>query len=501
MTILEAATKLTELQHQMHAYSHAMGVLSLDASTAAPKDTAKGRNETFAVLSAASYALFANPEVGELLAFLNAHRNELTPQQARETEILTRDYEQRSKVPQEEYVAFGRLANEADQVWRAAKKNNDYASFQPYLGRIVTSCKQMANYYKPGENPYNVWLDKHERGMTVEKLDKFFATLRETIVPLVHRIQTEAEPIRDDFLHGEFPVWKQRIFSDFLMEVLGVDRSHCGIAETEHPFTTGFNKYDARITTHYYPNDMASSMYSVVHESGHAIYEMHTDDKLMFTCLEGGTSMGIHESQSRLFENMIGRSEAFVELIFPKVQELFPENFAGVNAHEFYRAINQCKPSLIRIYADELTYCLHIMVRYEAEKKLFSGEVDTKEIPALWASLMKEYLGVDVTDDTNGVLQDVHWSGAEMGYFPSYAIGTAYAAQMVHKMREDLDVDAAVRAGDLSSIVGWLTERVYRFGRSKDPDNIILDCCGEPFDPKYYTDYLTEKFSAIYNLK
>lgn len=501
MTLSEATAKLTELQRTMHAYNHAIGVLSLDSSTAAPEDTAKGRGETLAVLSATSYQLFANPEVGELLDFLNAHKAELTPQQARETEVLTRDYEQRSKVPQDEYVAFERLTNEAGQVWRRAKKNNDYASFQPYLERIVAACKKLSGYYKPGENPYNVWLDKHERGLTIDQLDEFFSTLRATIVPLVHRIQSEAEPVRDDFLHGEFPIWKQRIFSDYLMEVLGIDRSHCAIAETEHPFTTSFNKYDARITTHYYPDDMANSMYSVVHESGHAIYEMHTDDSLMYTCLEGGASMGVHESQSRLFENMIGRSEAFVELIFPKVQELFPEQFADVTAQEFYRAINQCKPSLIRIYADELTYCLHIMVRYEAEKKLFSGEVSTAELPALWAQLMKEYLGVDVPDDTNGLLQDVHWSGAEMGYFPSYAIGTAYAAQIMHKMRQELDVDAVIRSGNLSPIVGWLTEHIYRFGRSKDPDRIILDCCNEPFDPKYYTDYLSEKFKAIYRLK
>jgi carboxypeptidase Taq len=208
--------------------------------------------------------------------------------------------------------------------------------------------------------------------------------------------------------------------------------------------------------------------------------------------------MGIHESQSRLFENLIGRSEGFIRHIFPKLKELFPEQLRDVDARQFYLAVNRCEPSLIRIEADELTYCLHIMVRYEAEKMLFEGTVTMDELPQVWARLMKEYLGVDVPDDAHGVLQDSHWSGGSMGYFPSYAIGTAYSAQIMHTMKKDLDVNALVAAGNLKPIVEWLGEHIYRFGSMMDPGELLEQCCGEPFNPTYFTDYLTEKFTGIY---
>lgn len=220
----------------------------------------------------------------------------------------------------------------------------------------------------------------------------------------------------------------------------------------------------------------------------------------MYTCLDTGISMGIHESQSRLFENIIGRSETFISLIFPKLKELFPKQLENINAHQFYLAVNKCETSLIRIEADELTYCLHIMVQYEIEKLLLNGNININDLPEIWAKLMKEYLGIDVPDDTRGVLQDSHWSGGSMGYFPSYAIGSAYSAQILHKMRQDLDVEDTIASGNLKPIVDWLEERIFKYGSLLDLSELLEQCCGEPFESKYYTDYLTEKYSRIYDL-
>ena len=333
----------------------------------------------------------------------------------------------------------------------------------------------------------------------MQTLDAFFAQLRETIVPLIAKIQN-VEPIDDSFLYKHYPVEIQRKFSDYLMEVMGIDRKHCGIAETEHPFTTNFNNKDVRITTHYYEDNLVSSMYSVIHEGGHALYELGADDCYNYTALSGGVSMGIHESQSRFYENIIGRSEAFIHAIFPKVKELFPQQLEGVDESMFYRAVNKAEPGLIRTAADELTYALHIMVRYEIEKQLIAGTLTVKEIPAEWNRLYKEYLGVDVPNDKEGCLQDTHWSGGMIGYFPSYALGSAYGVQMLHKMEADLgNVYADVANGDLSKVTAWLREHIHRYASYKKPGELFEEVCGQ-FDAKFYTDYLSEKFSKLYNL-
>lgn len=501
MEVNEALKELGVLQKKRHAFSHATGMIYLDSVTVAPVNTAEGRGETLGVLSSMGYELFANPRTEELLKFLDEHKDELTEQQAREVVVLTREYEQTSKIPQDEYVAFQVLINDAQSVWHKAKEEDDFPAFAPYLEKIVTTLKKFAGYFKPEEEPYNVWLDQYERGLTMSTLDEFFAKLKETIVPLIHRIQKEGRQIDDSFLHGHFPIEKQREFSDYLMEIMGIDRAHCGIGETEHPFTINFNKRDVRITTKYHEDNLVSSMFSVIHEGGHALYELGTGDELMYTGLDSGVSMGIHESQSRFYENIVGRSEAFVNLIYPKVQELFPEQLGEIDAHQFYLGINKSEPSLKRIEADELTYCLHVMVRYEIEKMMFSGAISVYELPEIWAKLMKEYLGVEVPDNKNGVLQDSHWSGGAFGYFPSYAIGSAYSAQITHRMEQELNIEHEIASGSLKGVNDWLEEHVFKYGSMYDPDELFYRCCDEKFDPKYFADYLTRKFSAIYDLE
>lgn len=495
-----AVEALRKLEQTMSAYNHALGVLYLDAVTAAPCESWEGRGKTMEVLSQAIYSLSADPENERLLSFLESHRQDLDFQAAREVEVMRKDYDRMTKIPAEEYVGYQVLINDAEAVWNKAKNDDDFAAFAPYLQKIVDYNRKFAGYYNPEMDPYDALLNEYEEGMTTGILDSFFQQLRQTIVPLIEEIE-KAPQIEDGFLLQHYPAELQRRLSDYLMEVMGLDRSHCGIAETEHPFTTEFNNKDVRITTHYYEDNLASSMYSVIHEGGHALYELGADSCYNHTVLSGGVSMGIHESQSRFYENIIGRSPAFIHAIYPKIKELFPNQLENVDETMFYRGINKAETSLIRTEADELTYCLHIMVRYEIEKQLIAGTLPVEQVPCEWARLYKEYLGVDVPCDREGCLQDSHWAGGSIGYFPSYALGSAYGPQLLHEMKKDLgDVFMKVAQGDLSEVTGWLREHIHRYASSRKPGELFESICGK-FDAKYYTDYLTEKYTGLYHLK
>ena len=499
MTTQEALSAFRKKIREGHALNHAMGVLGYDAVTAAPPASAAGRGETLAYLSGQYYGIMTGSEMAEAAETLFTHRDELSPQDRREIELFMRHNEYLASIPKEEYVTYTSLLNDADAVWHKAKLENDWPSFAPYVRDIFAFNRRFAGYYRPEESPYDVQMGLYEHGLTMDRTDAFFDALREKIVPLLKRVM-EKPQADDSFLSGCFPVERQRQFSDWLMELLTIDRDCCSIGETEHPFTTMFNKKDVRITTHYHEDAVLDSMYSVIHEGGHALYELNSADELEGTLLSGGASMSMHESQSRLFENIIGRSRPFMGVILPKLKELFPEQMAGVSEDMLYRAACRAQPSLIRTEADELTYALHVLVRYEIEKGMFAGELDVDDLPAVWNAKYRQYLGVDVPDDRRGILQDSHWSGGNVGYFPSYALGSAYGAQIVAKMRETVDLDACVAAGDLHPVTSWLTENIWRHGCLCDPLDLLEKCCGAPFDPSYYTDYLEKKYTELYGL-
>lgn len=497
--IQSALEKFKKLQQTQAAYDHVLGVLFLDATTVAPKDTWEGRGKTMEIMSQITYDLMASPENGELFDYLTVNADALDAQTKRELEVLRKNYEQMKKIPADEYVAYSVLLNDAQNIWERAKNEDDFNAFAPCLEKIVEYNRKFAHYYDPDKAPYDALLNEYEEGLDMETLDEFFGKLRGVIAQLLEKIG-KVPQIDDSFLHVHYPVEKQRVFSDYLMEVLGMDRSHCGIAETEHPYTTNFNNKDVRITTHYYEDDLASSMYSVIHEGGHALYELGADDRYNQTALSGGVSMGLHESQSRFYENIIGRSRAFVNCIFPKVKELFPEQLADVDAEMFYRAVNKAQPSLIRTEADELSYCNHVMIRYEIEKQLIAGTLSVSDVPAEWNRLYREYLGIDVPNDRLGCLQDSHWSGGSIGYFPSYALGSAYGAQMLHVMTQELgDIYADIEKGDLSRITGWLKSNIHTHASFKKPGELFEQVCGK-FDVSYYIDYLTRKYTELYGL-
>ena len=495
----ELVSRFRELQATLHAYRHATGLLYTDGVTAAPRGGAAARGRTLATLSGITYELQTGPDTVALLRELNERADELGPIDRRAAGEMYRDIVKMSRIPKEEYVAYTELVNQAEDAWHTAKNRNDFPLFRPYLERLVETSRRFYGYTDPEKPVYDAALDTYERGLTSEKCDAFFSALREKIVPLMKQVAAK-NGAPEPFSLRRYPVWKQRILSDKLMELMGLDRNYCAIAETEHPFTENFSREDVRITTHYHEDMVLSSMYSVIHEGGHALYELGISPELDLTVLAGGVSMGIHESQSRFYENIIGRSRAYAERITPVFREIFPEETRDMDAESFYRAICRSEPSLIRTEADELTYPLHIMVRYELERGLLEGRIEVGDLPGLWQEKMDEYLGVEVPDDTHGVLQDSHWSGGSFGYFPSYALGSAYGAQMLAKMKETVDVDAAVRAGDFTPINGWLRERIWQHGCMYDPGELFERCCGTLLDPKFFTDYLTDKYTDLYNL-
>jgi len=498
--MLTAMQELRELQKQLYAYRYALNVMDYDGETVAPAGGAEGRAEAAEVLSKASFDLLVNDRTASLLR--RAATEAKTGEEKAEVRLLQRSYDEICRIPAAEYAAFSKLTSRAVPVWAKAKRENDFAAFAPYLEKIIEARRAQARYFDAGRDVYEIWLDRYEEGLTSAQCDAFFAALRAVIVPLLAEIQKRGRAIRTDFLDADWPLDAQRALSTKIMELWGLDADHCTLGESEHPFTTEFWRGDVRITTHYMPRDMVSNLYSVAHEGGHALYELHIDPALDYTAATGGATMGLHESQSRLFENYVGRSRGFVRLLWPTLLELFPTQLDGVTEEEFYRAVNRVEPGLIRTEADELTYALHIMVRYELEKALLQGSLSVSELPAAWNAKYKEYLGIDVPDDAHGVLQDIHWAMGDFGYFPSYALGSAYGAQAMADLsgKPGFDLDAQLAAGDLNPLKEALCGRLWRYGKSKETPWLVRSLCGGEFDPSYYTRYLQNKYTALYDL-
>lgn len=495
-----SVNRLRETEAKIAALNHAMGLLYTDGVTVAPQESSAGRAQTMGILSGMQYEVQTSERFYILLKELEAHKEELDPQVRREVHVLLRDAERTRKIPSEEYIAYARLVSEAEDVWAAAKRENSYERFAPFLEKIVAFHRREAELWEPDKDPYDVLLDTFEEGLTMEALEQFFTTVRSGIVPLLKKIAAVGQtdyPFAQQF----YPASDQAVLSRKLMQLEGLDTLRCILGETEHPFTDAYNNKDVRITTHYYENDFISSIYSVLHEGGHAIYEMGCDDVYNYTTLFGGASMGMHESQSRFYENIIGRSRAFAGPLLKVCKEVFPNQLADVTEEQFYHAVNRAEPSLIRTEADELTYPLHIMVRYEIEKKLIHGELNVKDVPCVWNDLYEEYLGIRPKTDAEGCLQDVHWAGGSIGYFPSYALGSAYGAQMVKRMERDLpDLWTDIAEGDLSKATKWLREKIHRYSALYTPAELMQQICGG-FDATDYVEYLQHKFTEIYGIE
>ena len=499
MTLNEAVEKLNELEKAAYALNHAQSILYTDGDTAAPKNSWKGRGMALAYLGELMYKQMVNPETGEVLETILQHRDETDEITYRRAEVMKEDYDDLHVLPMDEFIAWQELTNEASAVWHDAKEKSDWNMFAPYLEKMIASRRRYAALKAPEKPAYDVLLDLYEEGAVMKDLDPFFCTLREELSPVIKEVAAREKPV-PAFMKGPWPIAQQRLFSEKIMALQGIDPLNCTLGETEHPFTNNTNKWDVRITTHYFEEDPFFSMYSVIHEGGHALYELDVRDDLQFTCLSGGVTMGVHESQSRFYENLIGRSRAFCTPLLKIMKEVFPEQMKGVTEEELYSTINLSKPSLIRTEADELTYSLHVMIRYELEKAMFAGDLKVDDIPGEWNRLYKEVLGVTVPDDRRGALQDSHWSFGGMGYFPSYALGSAYGVQMLRQMEKDIDVWGPVAKGDLSAVTAWLTDKVHQYGHLKKPQDLLPAAMGGPLDAAVYTGYLKKKFGELYGL-
>jgi carboxypeptidase Taq len=487
---------------KIKAYEEAVGLMYWDLRTGAPKKSVEGRSETIGELSGEMFRMSVSERMGDYLNALGEPTiyASLSEIDQKIVKVCRKEYDRSVKIPPELYQAYIVLTSKAESVWEEAKHASDFAMFRPYLEQIVKTNLEFIDLWGYKGEKYNTLLDMYEPEMTVDTLDRLFGRLRDKLVPLVQAI-AEAAPPDTSFLDQVFAKEKQQSFGLFILKEMGFDFAAGRLDETVHPFATGLNLGDVRITTRYLERDVVSALFGTIHEGGHALYEQNISPDLAGTPLCTGTSMGIHESQSRFWENGIGRSRPFWSRYFADLQRTFPGQFTDISSESFYRAINRVQPSLIRIEADELTYNLHIMIRYELEKALFNGSLQVADLPSAWNEKYGEYLGVRPETDSVGVLQDVHWSGGSFGYFPSYSLGNMYAAQFTHTMQQQLpEMELNVAAGRLSPIKQWLSDQIYRYGKFRDPAELVRDITGESLNPDYLVQYLEEKYKDIYQL-
>ena len=484
---------------EMRMYGEAMGIMSFDANTIAPKANVGRRAVRNGFFAKKMYDLATSDKMKSFLDELEKHKDKLDLETAAMYRVAKKRYDKSTKIPAQLVKEMSELGAKSNAAWEKARANDDFELFAPYLEELVAKAKEMAKYrQKPGQNLYDVLLDDYEEGMTMELYDEFFKKLRASIVPLLKKVMESDKKIDAGFMSSYVPKAEQEKISVFAAQTMGFDLDRGYIAESTHPFCNGTHKTDVRITTRYDENDFASSFYSILHESGHAIYEQSVADELADTVITGGASTGLHESQSRFYENVIGRSRPFWQYMTNELKPYLPKEFANVTAEEFYKANNQVQPSLIRVEADELTYSLHIMVRYEIERMLLNDEIEVRDLPRVWNEKFEEYLGITPPNNTLGVLQDIHWSWAYFGYFPTYALGSAYAAQFLTAMKKDLDFDTLVAKGDFATITKWLTDKIHRYGQTFTPAELLMQVCGEQLNADHYIKYLTDKFEEIY---
>jgi len=502
----EASSSLNrfrELTTRIKQYEEILGLVYWDMRTGAPRKGIELRSEAVGALSSETFKLSTSAEMGELLAELTKPEQsaQLGEIDRRLVEETAKEYERNRKIPPEMHREYVVLTSQAESAWEEAKEKNDFPGFVPYLEKIIAFNRRFIELWGAKETPYDTLLDMYEPGLTTTELDRLFGELRARLVPLAERIANSPNKPDVSFLEGTFDKEAQKKFSRHILNEMGYDFDAGRLDESVHPFATGLSSGDVRITTRYLPDDLTSALFGTIHEGGHALYEQNIMPELAGTPLCTGTSMGIHESQSRLWENMIGRSLGFWERYLPDLQANFPGQLEGVTAERFYRGINVVEPSLIRIEADELTYNLHIMIRYEIEKMLFNENLNPRDLPEVWNRKYKEALGIEPSTDAEGVLQDVHWSGGAFGYFPSYSLGNMYAAQMMDVARREIpDLDRQVAEGQLHPLKEWLTQQVYQFGKLQQPNEIIERISGKPLQSSYLCDYLENKYRDIYQL-
>ena len=495
--------KLEEFSAYLKNIEHYKNVGSLmywDMTTGIPENAAEGRAETMSFMQMQAHNLSVSKEIYDFIKFFEKNEDKLNFVQKRMLHEIKKNYEKEKIFPEEFIKEFSLAASRGQLSWEKAKNEDNFEIFKPALEKIVELTKKSIEYKGYTGNKYNTLLDDYEPGLTVDKLDKVFDELRDGIVSILKKINNSKKEICNVFEGKEFPKENQKRFCIKILKDMGFDFKSGRMDETEHPYTLDMTNKDVRITNHYYLNDFTSAMFSAIHEGGHGIYEQNIPDSLEGTGLNVAASMAIHESQSRFYENIIGRNKAFCGYLYKEAKKEFPNQFDGVSEEEFYNTINKVQPSLIRTEADELTYSIHVIIRYEIEKLLINDKIQVSDLPRVWNEKYKEYLGIQPTSDKLGVLQDMHWSDGSFGYFPSYALGNLYGAQMLNQMIKDIpNMYEEISTGDLFSVYEWLKENVHECANLYDPNDLIRKITGEELQAKYFIEYLDKKYKEIYN--
>jgi carboxypeptidase Taq len=477
-------------------------LLNWDQQTHMPSGAAEGRGYQLGTIRSLAHTQFTAPELGRLLDELEPHAEELDPDSddARLIKVTRVKYDKAIRIPSEFVAEIAHVTTVANQVWIEARRESNFAKFQPYLEKIFDLRRRYADLFTPFDHIYDPLLDDFEPGLKTKDVQAIFDKLRPQQVALVQAI-AEKPALDTSFLHKTYAEQKQWDFGVRVISQFGYDWKHGRQDQSAHPFTQSIGLQDVRITTRLSSNYLNTALFSTMHEAGHALYELGIYPSLDRSTLASGASLSVHESQSRLWENIVGRSLPFWEHFFPKLQQVFPDQLNDVSLEQFYRGVNSVRPSFIRVEADEATYNLHIMLRLEIEIAVLEGRLEVKDLPQAWNERMNEYLGVVPKNDAEGVLQDVHWAVGLVGYFPTYALGNLISAQLWACINQDLpDLSAQIRSGDFSELLGWLRKNVHRHGAKFEPQELIQRVTGNTIDPAPYIHYLKTKFGQIYGI-
>jgi len=496
----EKLNKLKELLGEVSDINRAAAVLGWDQQVNMPPGGSEGRGQQLATLGKIAQEKFTSDEVGKLLDDLKQEFEGADSDDTAMIRVAARNYDKAKRVPPEFVAEQAIVSTKAFEAWVEARRKSDFSIFQPHLEKNLELVKKYISFFPPADHPYDTLFDDYEPGMKTAEVKMIFDGLRPKQVGLIKAIKASKQ-VKDDFLHKKYNEKKLMDFGVDVITQYGYDWSRGRQDKAPHPFETTFSVNDVRITTRFEAENPMATLFSTMHESGHAMYEQGINPAYERTVLAGGTSLAIHESQSRMWENLVGRSLPFWEHFFPKLKKTFPSQLDGVNVKSFYKAINKVAPSLIRVNADEATYNLHIMLRLELEIGMVEGSIATKDLPEIWNTKMQEYLDITPPNDAKGVLQDVHWSYGSIGYFSTYALGNLVSAQLWEKINKNIrNLDDQIRQGNFSELLGWLREKVHIYGHKYDPQDLVYKVTGSKIAPEPYVRYLTKKYSEIYGL-
>lgn len=493
---------LLEKVYEVHDLEKAMGVLQWDKETNMPKAGNTARIQQITTLRRLQHSKFTSDEMGQAIEDAAAELNgaDYGSKESSLIRYLRRAYEDAAKLPADYVRRSSEASGAAHPAWVKARETNDYASYEPHMALMIELNQELAELYGYEDERYDPLLDKFEHGMKTAEVRAIFNAVKRDLKPLIEVIIANADAVDDSIVHQSFPVETQKEFAYYIAEKVGYDFSRGHLGTVVHPFAVSFSRDDARITTRWNPGFLNPALFGTLHEAGHAMYEQGTGADLARTPLARGTSSGIHESQSRMIENNVGRSLGFWQAHFPKLQSLFPEQLGNSSADAFYRAINKVQPSYIRVEADELTYAFHIILRFELEQEMLNGDLSAAELPAAWNGKMESLLGITPPTDTLGCLQDVHWTRPGFGYFPTYALGNLYAAQFYETAVSQNPLIAEEMAqGETTALVQWLRDNIHVHGRKFTPGELVQMATGKPLSHGAFLRYAQNKFSKIYN--